>query len=155
MFFVEREEKSMKAEAVRDFFINGGKMIGNLAISLYGKTLDVAGENAFADAIEIGITNTITALYNADVKDEVILREMNAVWGIGKEEAIERLVWIKGNCAIEALKQHLRLQGMDDSEIRQFMLTTHAAHTIRNNHDLWKLKNSPDRLYKAINDKKK
>ena len=40
MFFVEREEKSMKAEAVRDFFINGGKMIGNLAISLYGKTLD-------------------------------------------------------------------------------------------------------------------
>lgn len=145
----------MQAKDVRDFFVNGGKVIGKLAIDFYGRTLDVAGEHAFADAIEIGIQNTITALYNADAKDEVILREMNAVWGIGKEEAIERLVWIKGNCAIEALKQHLRLQGMDDSEIRQFMLTTHAAYTIRNNHDLWKLKNSPDKLYKAISDKKK
>lgn len=155
MFLVEREEKSMKAEAVRDFFINGGKIIGNLAISLYGKTLDVAGENAFADAIEIGITNSITALYNADVKDEVILREMAAVWGISKDEAIDRLLIVKGNCAIEALKQHLRLQGWDDAEIRHFMISTHAAHTIRNNHDLWKLKNSPDKLYKAITDKKK
>ena len=155
MFLVEREEKSMNAEAVRDFFISGGKIIGNLAISLYGKSLDVAGKNAFSDAIEIGITNSITALYNADVKDEVILREMTAVWGISKDEAIDRLLIIKGNCAIEALKQHLRLQGWDDAEIRHFMITTHAAHTIRNNHDLWKLKNTPDKLYKAVCDKKK
>ena len=42
----------MQAKDVRDFFVNGGKVIGKLAIDFYGRTLDVAGEHAFADAIE-------------------------------------------------------------------------------------------------------
>ena len=145
----------MNAEDVRNFFVNGGKLAGNLFINLYEITLEDSMEEAFGDAIKIGIINTITALYNADVKDEVILRETNAVWGIGKDEVISKLVRIKRKCAVEALKQHLRLQGWNDSEIVQYMISTNAARIISDNHDLLELKNSPDKLYKAINDKVK
>lgn len=145
----------MNAKAIHTFFTNGGKVLRNLAIDIYGRALDEAGETAFTDAIEVGITNTITALYNAEVKDEVILREMNAVWGISKDEATKRLLFVKGSCAIEALKQHFRLQGWSESEIQHYMISSNASSIIRHDHELWKLASQPEKLYKAITKAKK
>lgn len=88
-----------------DFLKEGGKLVGNLALKFYGETLNQAGEQAFSEAIEIGIENTIAALYDAKVDDKEILRVVGEHWGIGLQEAEERLIFEKQQAAIRSLKQ--------------------------------------------------
>ena len=64
--------KTLTKADVVDFLKDGGKLLGNLALSFYGDTLNQTGEKAFSKAIEIGIENTVAALYEAKVDDKEI-----------------------------------------------------------------------------------
>lgn len=146
--------KTLTKVDVIDFLKEGGKLLGNLALNFYGETLNQAGEKAFSEALEIGIENTIAALYDAKVDDKEILRVVSEHWGLTVKDVEERLVWEKQQATIRSLQQYLRLQGYSSTDIKNFMQETKAAIYIKRDKDLWKLKNSPDKLIKAIQSKK-
>lgn len=53
---------------------DSGKLLGSLALKIYGESLNQVGEQAFFDAIELGIENTVAALYDAKISDREIIR---------------------------------------------------------------------------------
>ena len=86
-----------------DFVKEGGRFFGTLALDIYGDSLNKAGEQAFAEAIEIGIENTIASLYDTKVDDKEIIRVVSKHWGICDREVEDRLVWEKHQAAISDL----------------------------------------------------
>lgn len=143
-------KKTITKEDVLDFIKGGGKLLENLALKLYGETLNQAGEKAFSEAIEIGLENTFATLYEANVDDKIILSVVTKHWGIDLKEAEERLVFEKQQVAIRSLKQYLKLQGYSQKKSENFLRETQAIFKIRHNNDLWKLKDNPEKLYKSI-----
>ena len=123
---------------------------GRFVMDGFGDSLDQVGREAFSQAIEIGIENTIAALYDANVDDKEILRVVSEQWGLPIEEIEDRLIWEKHEVAIRALRQYLKLQGYSPSEIRQFMQSNSALTKIRENRELWKLRNNPQKLMKVV-----
>ena len=128
----------------------GGKMVGALALTVYGDSLNQAGEQAFSEAIELGIENTIASLYEAKVNDKEIIRVVSEHWGISHREVEDRLVYEKKQVAIRSLRQHLKLQGYSSADIDAFMREHKALMRIRHEKDLWKLKDTPEKLFKAL-----
>jgi hypothetical protein len=144
----------ISGDDVKEYLATGGKIVTGLALKLYGDSINQAGEAAFSDAIEIGITNTMAALYDADVDDNEIIRVLNKYWGINRDEAEERLVFEKSQAAIRELKWFLKVQGYSVIEIDQFMRSNNASIKIRHNNELWKLRRKPEKLMKAVQDSK-
>ena len=137
-------------EDVFNFLKESGKHIGNLALEIYGNSLNQEGERAFSDAIEIGIENTIASLYDANVQDEEITRVVCEHWGMQKAEAEERLLCEKSQAAIRSLRHYLKMQGFSKVEVQQFMFSNNAYIKIKCNKELWKLKNDPKKLMKSV-----
>lgn len=141
------ETKLTKADVV-NYLKEGIKSVGALALNIYGESLNQAGEQAFSEAIEFGIENTISALYDAKVNDKEICRVVSEHWGISYQEAEERLVWEKQQATICSLKQYLKLQGYSGIDIDSFMRKSNVR--IRHEKELWKLKDAPEKLFKAL-----
>ena len=137
-------------EDVCDFLKESRKHIGNLALKIYGNSLNQEGERAFSEAIEIGIENTIASLYDANVQDEEIIRVVCEHWGMQKSETEERLLYEKSQAAIRSLKYYLKMQGFSKAEVQQFMFSNNACIKIRRSKELWKLKNDPKKLMKVV-----
>ena len=137
------------------FFQKGGKLLGEAARDAYGEHLNQVGKQAFEDAIEIGISNTIAALCDARVSDKETLRVVCLHWGISVEDAEDRLVFEKKESAIRSLKQYLKLNGWSPKQIDDFFHNSLAAIHIRHSNELWKLKDNPEKLFKEISSKKK
>lgn len=107
-------------------------------------------DEAYYEALEIGISNTIAALHDTNVKDEEIIRVMNKYWGIAALEVEKRLLREKGDSVVNALRYHLKMQGYNDGDIQHFMIHNKVGKKIRNNPELCKLKNSPEKLKKLV-----
>ncbi len=144
-------ETKISKEDVVNFFKEGSKFIGTLALSIYGESLNQAGEQAFSEAIEFGIENTISALYAAKVNDKEICRVVSEHWGISYQEAEDRLIWEKQQATIQSLRQYLKLQGYAGNDIDSFMCKNKPR--IRHEKELWKLKDVPEKLFKALQSK--
>ena len=79
----------LTGEVVADYIKQGGTALLDVARDVYAD-----GTNrAFEDAIEIGIGNTVSALYEANVSDDKIAHLLNKYWGIPMNEAEERLLF--------------------------------------------------------------
>ena len=129
---------------------DGGKLLGVLALRIYGDSLNQAGEQAFSEAIELGIENTVASLYGAKVSDKETIRVVCEHWGISYQEAEERLVWEKQQATIRSLRQYLKLQGYSSLDIKNYMTESKALMRIRHEKDLWNLKDAPKKLFKAL-----
>ena len=140
----------VSSEDIKDFFVEGGKLVAGVALNFYGESLNQAGDEAFSDAIEVGIGNTVAALYDADVGDDVIIRLLNKYWGIGNDEAEERLIFEKSQAAVRELKRYLKLQGYSTAEVTQFMRTSKASIKIKHGAELRKLRRNLEKLMKAV-----
>ena len=137
-------------DKIREFVIKGGKAIGDFAIDFYGEELNRAGDEAFNQAIEIGIENTISALYDAKVGDREIIRVVKEYWGVDTKEAEARLVWEKQEATIRSLLQYLKLEGYSKKYIETFMSKGGGYINIRHDKDLWHLKDNPEKLYNIL-----
>lgn len=129
---------------------DGGKLLGALALRIYGDSLNQAGEQAFSEAIELGIENTVASLYGAKVSDKETIRVVCGHWGISYQEAEERLVGEKQQATIRSLRQYLKLQGYSSLDIKKYMTESKASMRIRHEKDLWNLKDAPEKLFKAL-----
>lgn len=140
----------ISSDDVKDYLETGGKIVAGLALKLYGESISQAGEAAFSDAIEIGITNTVAALYDSDVEDEEIIRVLNKYWGINRDEAEDRLIFEKSQAAIRELERYLKMQGFSSIDIKHFMKSNNVSVKIRHNNELWKLRHKPEKLMKEV-----
>ena len=141
-----RIDKSEVISALKE----GSKMVGAVALRFYGESLNQVGEQAFSEAIELGIENTIASLYEAKVADKEIIRVVSEHWGISHREVADRIVYEKQQAAIRSLRQYLKLQGYSRADIDAFMREHKAPMRIRHEKDLWKLKDAPEKLFKAL-----
>jgi hypothetical protein len=144
----------ISSDDVKEYLAAGGKFVAGLALKIYGDSINQAGEAAFSNAIEIGITNTMAALYDADVDDDKIIRVLNKYWGINRDEAEKRLVFEKGQAAIRELERYLKMQGFSTIKINQFMKSNNAYIKIRHSNELWKLRRKPEKLMKEVQESK-
>lgn len=136
----------LTGEVVADYIKQGGTALLDVARDVY----DDGTNRAFEDAIEIGIGNTVSALYEANVSDDKIAHLLNKYWGIPMNEAEERLLFEKSESAIRALRHYLKMQGYSQSDIQHFMITSRAIIKIRHDRELWKMKDNPEKLFKAV-----
>lgn len=151
--FVIMEGGSMvklKSEYVKEYLEQGKEIIADLAINIYGKSLNKVGEEAFSEAIEIGIENTISSLYDADVGDDEIIRVLNKFWGINKNEAESRIIYEKSEATIRELKYYLKMQGWCNIKIEEFMKINMVYSKIKHNNELWKLRHKPEKLIQEL-----
>lgn len=138
------------SEVVKEHLAKGGKVALGLALELYGESINEEGDRAFAEAIEIGIENTIAALYEANVEDNDIINHMNKYWGICRDEAIDRLIYEKAQAPIRKLKLFLKMQGLSSKEIQHFMISNKVSIKLKKNPELRELRRKPDKLMKAV-----
>ncbi|GEM_PF-1295476 len=139
---------------VKEYLAVGKEFIKDLFLNVYGDVINQEGEEAFSDAIEIGISNTMAALYDAEVDDEEIIRALNKYWGINRDDAENRLIYEKRQAAIRELEQFLRMQGYSAIEIKQFMKSNKVSIKIRHSNELWKLRRKPEKLMKEVQEAK-
>ena len=129
---------------------SGGTFLKDILVEAFGNAVTDATENAFEDAIEIGISNTIRSLYDANVEDKEIIRVVGEHWGLSRENIIGRLMLEKKNAAISSLEQYLRLDGNSKQGTYDLMRKYNAKTHIRNDNNLWKLKDNPKELWNNI-----
>lgn len=136
-----------------DYMKAGGKAIGNLALKIYGDSLNKIGEEAFSEAIEIGIANTIASLYDTNVDDKTILRIVNEHWGLTIPEIEDRLVFEKQQAALSSVKQYLKLNGYSESKITKFLRDNLISSKIRHQPETWKMRDNPQEIIKLLEKK--
>lgn len=137
--------------SAKNYLKNGADFILETAVTERDKKLKEIEDKGYSDGIEFGITNTIIALYSANVSDENVIRIMNECWNISEKEIIDRLIHEKKMILIRNLRKYLKLQGMSEKEIRTFFDSNDVSQKIKNNHELWELKDNPEELYTKIN----
>lgn len=138
------------SEVLKEYISKGGKAILNIARDIYGVSINEEGNRAFAEAIEIGIENTVAALYESKVEDEEIYNRLNQYWGICRDEAIDRLIFEKIQAPIRELKSFLKVQGLSSKEIQHFMIVNEVSKKLKKNPELRELRHKPDKLMKAV-----
>lgn len=141
-------------DKIKEYFWTGGKIVSGLALKIYGNSIESVTENAFLDAIEIGIENTIAALYDANNSDDEIVRALVKYWGISKEEAEKRLIHEKMQSPIRELIHYMKMQGFSSVEIDQFIKTNKVSIKIRHQNDIRDLRHKPEKLMKVVQEMK-
>ena len=135
---------------VKEYLRKGGKLIGDIILEVYGESINQASEVAFYDAVEIGIENTVAALYDTDVDDNQIIRVLNKYWGISKDEAESRLLYEKQEAVSRELEWYLKMQGLSSADIKKFMKSNKVKTKISHNNELLKLRRNPEKLIKNV-----
>lgn len=138
------------AEQVKKYLARGTKTTLGLAREILGDSINTIGDHIFAEGIEIGIMHTIAALYEANVSDNEICSLLNKYWGIGCEEATERLIWEKQIALCRELKQYLKMQGMTDLDIQNFIKENKVQQKLRHKPELWQLRYNPAKLLDVV-----
>lgn len=143
----------LAVEKVKECIEKCGGITVDIALNIWGETIKQEGEAAFAEALEIGIANTIAAMYDANNQDESIINALNKYWGITYEEAEQRLLFEKSQSTIRELERYMKLQGFTEKDIRLFFKENKVASQVRHNRELWELRRKPDKLMQRVKEK--
>ena len=138
--------KKLTEEVVAYYIKQGGTALLDVVRNVYAD----GANRAFEDAINIGIRNTVSALYEANVSEDKITHLLNKYWGIPMTEAEDRLLFEKSESVIRALRHYLKMQGYSQSDIKHFMFTNRARIKIKHDRELWKMKDNPEKLFKIV-----
>ena len=144
---------NISRDEVKKTLKTGGKYILDSFLESCDNRIFEMREETFANAIEIGITNTILSLYNTGIKDDEIIRVLNKYWGIDRNEAILRLVFSKRVFLLDEIEEYFKLRGHSSQSINQFMRLNTPGIKIRNNPELLELRYNIPELIKRIENK--
>ena len=126
-----------------------------MTLEEYRNNLLPSDRRLFDEFVDIGIKKTIFSLLDADVVDTVIQRVVVNNWDISQEEFSNYLINAKKEIALYLIQQHLSFQGYTPDEVDTYvsahMISIHLSH----NHELLKLWKSPEKILKAVQQKKK
>lgn len=112
--------------------------------------VDEKSEVAFEKGMQIGIENTVAALYDANVSEAEIIRVMNVHWGVNRKGAIERILYEKTSATKRSLREYLKLNGYSQKEINDFWRKTRAVTRINHEKELWEYRRNPDKLFEIL-----
>lgn len=138
------------SKVISDYIENGCEFIGEVIIDAFNERLNEAGEYAFSEAIQIGVNNTLSALYDANVPDNEIIRVVCKYWGIEVKVATKMLVREKQQFVLRELREYLELQGYSEKEIDRIWDKKQVIRKIKLDKELWELKNKPKKLFELI-----
>ena len=142
-------------QMVKEICIKAGKESVDFAIGVFGDSINNERNDAFNEAIEIGIGNTVAALVDAKVSDDVIVEKLNKYWGINREEAIDRIAFEKNHVPLQEIREYLKLQGMTKQEVQSFMLKNNVVLKMKEKPELRELRFNPKKLVEAVKEGKK
>lgn len=109
----------------------------------------------YDDGIEIGKSNTIKALLYADINDrDNFISIIKKVWEMDETEIEDRIVFEKKCILVEKIKEYLRFNGYTKKDIIDFLRKNTINIKLNKDCDLWKLKDNPEKLIRAIRGKK-
>jgi hypothetical protein len=128
----------------------GKRAIGFLH-SAIRESVDRFGDDQYAQAIDVGIRNTVSALVEARVKDEMVIFLLNKYWGIVRDDATDMLADEKRDYPFRELYSYLKLQGWSRMDINDFMRDTKAELRLGHERELRELK--PKELKMALEKK--
>jgi hypothetical protein len=95
------------------------------------------------------LKRAVAAFYEAQVKDDIIIRLVEKYWGIDYRKAVEILRIEKTvNSPIRLLIAYMQEQGYKISDIETFVKHNNVKEKLENDISLWKL--SPDKLLKEL-----
>ena len=134
--------------------MNQIKLYASKAIEFFGDAFsearDTALDDSFLDGIEIGISATISSLYESGVAEDKIINLLNKYWDIPRQEAISRINHEKTQLCIRELKEYFILQGWSSKDIESYFGEQLVGIKIRHNKELWGLWNNPKKLKHEI-----
>ena len=126
-----------------------------MTLEQYRNNLLPSERPLFDEVVSIGIKKTVYALLDADVDDTVIQRVVIDNWDITYEDFIDVLIDAKKEIALYLLWQHLTLQGYTTNEAERFISSNGVEIHLSRNHELLKQWKNPEKIYKAVQQKKK
>ena len=145
--------EKLSYEQIKKYFYKAGVILKDTLVEKLYDVVENMKKDAYDEAIELGLNRTISALDNANVSDQEIIRIVKDKWSMDENDIIGRLLFVRRTDAIECLRRYLRLQGYSESEVKEFMSKNMAAVKIRHEKDLWKLRKNPEKLMKAVMEK--
>lgn len=125
--------------------------LGDAGRETFYSIIDNEVEEALARERNLEIKRATKALYEAKVKDGVIIQLLHDYWKIGENQArealrIERTV----NTPKKVLITYLQSKGYKPSYIKEFVINNNVEKQLESDPSLWELSNSPEKLMKAI-----
>ncbi|PAK67641.1 hypothetical protein [Lactococcus lactis] len=131
---------------------NGGLNLFNIFKESYANGLDKIGEEAFEEAIEIGIENTITSLLYAAIDNKKMISLLNQVWNIPYKEAEKRIDFVKHKEALRNIHDHLKNNGKSEKEIKEIFKEKNISIRLRRENHLLNFWNKPKKILDNLDD---
>lgn len=126
-------------------------VLGDAGREAFNSILNDEVEEALAFERNREIKRATGALYEAKVKEEVIIQLLYDYWNIDKHQAIEAIRIEKTvNSPKKVLINYLRGLGYKTSDIKEFIRSNDVEKQLENNLALWKLSSSPEKLMKTV-----
>ena len=69
--------RKINADSIKGFLDTGLTGIKNLFFEVLSRSINDVETETYKDAIEVGISHTVSVLYEADVKDELFIFSIN------------------------------------------------------------------------------
>ena len=113
-------KKNNDIDSKNEYLKNGLNFIMDSVETARNDKVKEIEEKGYNDGIQLGIFNTIFALYSANMKDEDIIQITREVWKIEENEIEDILVETKQNFILRKLRRYLKLQGENEKSIRNF-----------------------------------
>lgn len=130
-------------------------VLGDAGREAFDSIINNEVEEAVAYERKREIKRAAEALYEAKVKEEVIIQLLHDYWKIDEYQARETIRVEKTvNSPKKVLITYLQRQGYKTSDIKEFIRNNNVEKQLENNPSLWKLSNSPEKLMKAIQENK-
>lgn len=130
-------------------------VLGDAGREAFDSIINNEVEEAVAYERKREIKRAAEALYEAKVKEEVIIQLLHDYWKIDEYQAREAIRVEKTvNSPKKVLITYLQRQGYKTSDIKEFIRNNNVEKQLENNPSLWKLSNSPEKLMKAIQENK-
>lgn len=126
-----------------------------MTLDAYRNSLLPSERRLFDEFVDIGIVKTIYALLDAKVEEQEIKRVVTMYWDISNDEFIDFFTQSRINAALDLLWEHLRLKGYSELQADDFIDANSIKNRLLHNHELLKYWNNPEKLIKAIQQKKK
>ena len=106
--------------------------------------------DVFDKTVELGIENTMRALIEAGAKDGAMVSALCKVWGLTRNDAAQRIAWLKRKIAVERLEEFLLLKGMRSEAVDKFCREYAMLTRLSNDDSVFELWDKPEQLHSKL-----
>lgn len=145
-------EKAMEINSanVKEMISRCGTMLVGAFRDAFDGRVSQECEDVFDKTVELGIENTTRALIEAGVEDDAMVSALCKVWGLTRNDAVQRIAWLKRKIAAERLEEFLLLKGMRSEAVDKFYREYAVLTRLSNDDSVLELWGKPEQLYSKL-----